>query len=57
MFKRASGLQYRRFLRRLHAAHLFDWYLELDAGPGNPWRRSAARPSPSIRFSGRISIS
>lgn len=34
MFKRASGLQYRRFLRRLHAAHLFDWYLEIGCRTG-----------------------
>lgn len=35
MFKRASGLQYHRFLRRLHGAHLFDWYLEIGCRTGD----------------------
>ncbi|WP_431300846.1 hypothetical protein [Tabrizicola sp. BL-A-41-H6] len=34
MFKRASGLHYHRFLRRLHSAHLFDWYLEIGCRTG-----------------------
>lgn len=34
MFKRASGLHYHRFLRRLHGAHLFDWYLEIGCRTG-----------------------
>ncbi len=35
MFKPARGLQYRRFLRRLHAAHLFDWYMEIGCRTGD----------------------
>ncbi len=29
MFKRATGLKYHRFLRQLHEALLFDWYMEI----------------------------
>lgn len=35
MFKRAMGLHYYRFLRRLHGRHLFDWYLEIGCRTGD----------------------
>lgn len=34
MFQRASGISYLRFFRRLHAAHVFDWYLEIGCRDG-----------------------
>lgn len=34
MFNRATGMSYVRFFRRLHAAHLFDWYLEIGCRDG-----------------------
>lgn len=34
MFKRADGISYFRFFRRLHAAHVFDWYLEIGCRNG-----------------------
>jgi hypothetical protein len=37
-FRRATGLSYRRFLRRLHAQRLFDWYLEIGCREGKVLR-------------------
>lgn len=34
MFKQATGLGYLRFLRRLHATYVFDWYLEVGCREG-----------------------
>lgn len=34
MFNRANGMNYIRFFRRLHAAHVFDWYLEIGCRDG-----------------------
>ncbi|MEL7106662.1 MAG: hypothetical protein AAGM21_12135 [Pseudomonadota bacterium] len=34
MFQPATGLSYQRFFRRLHAAHVFDWYLEIGCRTG-----------------------
>ena len=35
MFKRATGLKYHRFLRRLHGRLLFDWYMEIGCRLGD----------------------
>lgn len=35
MFNRADGLNYNRFFRRMHKAHVFDWYLEIGCRNGN----------------------
>lgn len=34
MFKRAVGLGYLRFLRKLHARYVFDWYMEVGCRDG-----------------------
>lgn len=34
MFKRATGLGYLRFFRKLHAKYVFDWYLEVGCRDG-----------------------
>ncbi len=35
MFKRATGLHYHRFLKRLHENLLFDWYMEIGCRRGD----------------------
>lgn len=34
MFKRAKGMNYRGFFRRIHEAHAFEWYLEIGCRNG-----------------------
>jgi hypothetical protein len=34
MFQRATGMSYVQFFRRLHAAYVFDWYLEIGCRSG-----------------------
>lgn len=34
MFIPANGFPYRRFFRRLHKKHVFDWYLEIGCREG-----------------------
>ena len=37
-FRRATGLNYRKFFRRLHRQRLFDWYLEIGCRSGGVFR-------------------
>jgi hypothetical protein len=37
-FRRATGLSYRKFFRRLHRQRLFDWYLEIGCRSGGVFR-------------------
>jgi hypothetical protein len=52
-FRRATGLYYRRFFRRLHAERLFDWYLEVGCREGKVLRQvrgKAIGVDPYFRF-------
>ena len=57
MLPRAVGLEYNEFLSRLHAAVLFDWYLEIGCREGDsfaPVRGKTIAVDPFFRLSGHI---
>ena len=43
MFKAASGLNYYRFLKRLHENFLFDWYMEVGCRAGKSFSLSRSK--------------
>jgi hypothetical protein len=56
-FRRATGLSYRRFFRRLHAARLFDWYLEVGCREGKIFsevRGKTIAVDPFFRIAGDV---
>lgn len=56
-FRKAEGLPYLRFLRRLHDRYWFDWYLEIGARKGDslaPVRGPSIAVDPFFRLTGDV---
>ncbi|MEJ1991151.1 MAG: hypothetical protein P8X50_05355 [Maritimibacter sp.] len=43
MFKKAEGIGYYRFMRRLHKSHLFEWYMEVGCRNGRVFSNSRSK--------------
>jgi len=57
MFRKPSGLRYRRYFAKLHAAGVFDWYMEVGCRNGlsmAPARGKAIAVDPFFRFETNI---
>tara|TARA_R110002020_G_scaffold89135_20_gene218266 strand:+ start:3860 stop:4606 length:747 start_codon:yes stop_codon:yes gene_type:complete len=57
MFRKPSGLRYRRYLRQLHASAVFDWYLEVGCRNGlsfAPVRSKTIAVDPYFRIESNV---